>query len=144
MPGPNLWRSTRVLHIQGREFGGHPWRGPARPDRRRASPAALLLRLYIKRDLWEDQRNSVAKMKRTSAPAKPAPAPADEIMNMSSLALYLRCDKATIYRLLKRKQIPAFRLGSDWRFFRSAIDEWIAQHEITNPAPTRGRKPKVS
>jgi hypothetical protein len=39
---------------------------------------------------------------------------------------------------------PAFRIGSDWRFFRSAIDQWIVQHEITNPPVTRGHKSKVS
>jgi excisionase family DNA binding protein len=65
-------------------------------------------------------------------------------MTVSALADYLGCSQSMIYRLLKRKEIPAFRLGSDWRFFRSAIDEWIAQHEVTNPAPTRGRKSKVS
>jgi excisionase family DNA binding protein len=55
-------------------------------------------------------------------------------MAVPNLAQFLRCDKATIYRLLKKKQMPAFRLGSEWRFFRSTIDERIAQHETTNPA----------
>jgi excisionase family DNA binding protein len=87
-------------------------------------------------------------MKRTSAPAKPAPA--EEIMTVGSLARYLHCHQVTIYRLVKERKIPAFKLSgglrshSDWRFFRSAIDEWIEQHEVTNPAPTRGRKPKLS
>lgn len=31
---------------------------------------------------------------------------------------------ATIYKLLKRHQIPAFRIGSDWRFRIEAIDRW--------------------
>jgi excisionase family DNA binding protein len=83
-------------------------------------------------------------MKKISAPAKPAPAPADEIMTVASLARYLRCDKATIYRLQKKKQMPAFRLGSDWRFSRSAIDEWIATQYDTNPPVTKGRKSKAS
>jgi excisionase family DNA binding protein len=60
------------------------------------------------------------KMKKMSTPAKPASAPADEIMTVLTLARYLRCDKTTIYKLLKKKQIPAFRIGSgpisDWRF----------------------------
>ena len=47
----------------------------ARPDHP-SSPAAPLLRLYIKRDLWEDQRSRCPEMKRASALAKPAPAPA--------------------------------------------------------------------
>ena len=65
-------------------------------------------------------------------------------MTSASLASYLRCNQSTIYRLLKKKQIPAFRLGSDWRFFRSAIDDWIAGLRVTNPPVTRGRKSKVS
>jgi excisionase family DNA binding protein len=90
-------------------------------------------------------------MKKISAPAKPTPAPAEEIMNVSALARYLRCQRGIIYRLLKRNEIPAFKLGSDWRFSRSAIDEWIATLYVINPPVTRGsgreargRKSKVS
>jgi excisionase family DNA binding protein len=57
------------------------------------------------------------KMKRISAPAKPAAAPVDEIMTVSGLARHLHCHPGPIYRLLKTKQIPAFRIGSDWCFF---------------------------
>jgi excisionase family DNA binding protein len=56
-------------------------------------------------------------------------------MTVPTLALYLRCSRSFIYRLLTTKQIPAFKFGSEpsseWRFLRSAIDQWIAQHEIT-------------
>jgi hypothetical protein len=47
--------------------------------------------------------------------------------------------------------MPAFRVGSDWRFRRSDINEWIARQHDTNPPVTRGsgreargRKSKVS
>jgi excisionase family DNA binding protein len=83
-------------------------------------------------------------MKRTSTPAKPAPAPADEIMNVSALVRYLRFQRGIIYRLLKRNEIPAFKLGSDWRFSRSAIDEWIATLYVISPPVTRGGKSKAS
>jgi hypothetical protein len=33
------------------------------------------------------------------------------------------------YRLLKRNQIPAFRIGTDWRFNIEAIDHWRLQQE---------------
>ena len=69
----------------------------------------------------------------------------EEIMTVRSLALYLRCTPSTVYRLLRERKIPAFRLGSDWRFFRSAIDAWIASlYETTKPEPTRRRKSKLS
>ncbi len=83
-------------------------------------------------------------MKRISAPAKPARAPVEKIMTIHSLARYLSCHQGTIYRLLKEQQIPAFKLGSDWRFLRSAIDEWIAGQYETNSPVTRVRKSKVS
>jgi excisionase family DNA binding protein len=114
----------------------------ARPDRS-ASPGALLLRLYSKGELWENQRIRCLKMKRISAPAKPAPARADEIMTVPTLALYLHCHTGTVYRLLKQRKIPAFRVGSDWRFSRSAIDDWIGHQEISFPSAGRGSKPKV-
>jgi excisionase family DNA binding protein len=85
-------------------------------------------------------------MKRITAPAKPGPLRADEIMTVSALARYLDCSPSLIYhRLLKKKQIPAFKLGGTWRFSRSDIDEWIARlHDTTNPPLTRGPKPKLS
>ena len=69
-------------------------------------------------------------------------------MTVASLARYLHCHTSTIYRLLKAKQIPGFKLSgglrSDWRFFRSDINEWITKLHDTTPPDTRGRKSKVS
>jgi excisionase family DNA binding protein len=63
----------------------------------------------------------------------------DEVMTVPTLAEFLHCDPSTIYRLLKKKQIPAFKIGSDYRFFRPAIDEWIARQYDTNSLVTRRR-----
>ena len=46
------------------------------------------------------------------------------IMTVEDVAEYLQVHPSTIYRLLKRKRIPAFKLGSDWRFNRESIDRW--------------------
>jgi excisionase family DNA binding protein len=51
-----------------------------------------------------------------------------EIMTVSSLAGYLRCHPSTVYRLLKERKIPAFKVGSDWRFQRAQIDQWIQKN----------------
>jgi excisionase family DNA binding protein len=48
----------------------------------------------------------------------------DEVMTANEVTEYLRIHRTTFYRLLKRKEIPAFRMGSDWRFSRQAIDRW--------------------
>jgi len=48
----------------------------------------------------------------------------DKVLTVTALAEYLRVHRTTIYRLLKARKMPAFRIGSDWRFNREQIDEW--------------------
>ena len=55
-------------------------------------------------------------------PDKPAPHPS--VMTVMELSEYLRVHRTTIYRLLETGKIPHFRIGSDYRFQRDAIDEW--------------------
>ena len=50
-----------------------------------------------------------------------------EVMTMREVCAYLRLSRSTIYKLLKRNQIPAFHIGSDWRFNIEAIDHWRLQ-----------------
>jgi excisionase family DNA binding protein len=56
----------------------------------------------------------------------------DQILTVPMLAEYLLCHPSTIYRLLKNKRIPGFRVGSDWRFRRSAIDQWLNKATISS------------
>lgn len=49
---------------------------------------------------------------------------ATKVLTVKELSDYLRVHPSTIYRLLKRGQIPGFKLGSDWRFNIEAIDRW--------------------
>ena len=51
------------------------------------------------------------------------------ILTLENVAEYLRVHPSTIYRLLKKKQLPAFKLGHDWRFNRESIDRWRADAE---------------
>lgn len=50
------------------------------------------------------------------------------LVTVKELSTYLRVHSSTIYRLLKRGEIPGFKLGSDWRFSLEAIDRW-RQHQ---------------
>ncbi len=47
-----------------------------------------------------------------------------KVLTVNELAEYLRVHRSTLYRLLKKQQLPAFRIGSDWRFNVEAIDRW--------------------
>lgn len=55
----------------------------------------------------------------------------DDILTVPMLARYLRCHPSTIYRLLKRREIPAFKIGSDWRFQRPVIENWLRKSTIS-------------
>ena len=46
------------------------------------------------------------------------------LVTVRELSNYLRVHPSTIYRLLKRGDLPALKLGSDWRFNLEAIDRW--------------------
>ncbi|HUN58338.1 MAG TPA: helix-turn-helix domain-containing protein [Candidatus Binataceae bacterium] len=51
------------------------------------------------------------------------------VLTLEEVAGYLRVHPSTIYRLLKKKKLPAFKVGSDWRFNLESIDRWRAEAE---------------
>lgn len=62
--------------------------------------------------------------------------PDSAVMTVKEVAQYLRVHYSTIYRLLKRNELPAFRIGSDWRFTKGNIDAWRkTQEEKQCPKP---------
>lgn len=44
---------------------------------------------------------------------------------MSEVASLLKVHPNTVYRLARRGRLPAFKAGTDWRFRRSAVEEWM-------------------
>jgi len=52
------------------------------------------------------------------------PAAEPKVMTVKELCDYLRIHQSTVYRLLKRRQLPGFKVGSDWRFSLETIDQW--------------------
>lgn len=49
------------------------------------------------------------------------------VMTLAEVAQYLRVHPSTIYRLLKDRRLPGFKLGRDWRFSRDQIDVWCKE-----------------
>jgi excisionase family DNA binding protein len=91
-------------------------------------------------------------------------APYSEIMTLRDVAHYLDCHPFTIGHLARQRVIPAFRLGSDWRFRRSDLEKWIDGETVVvseiepekelrkgnalklrkpRPSPHRAKKPGV-
>ena len=59
------------------------------------------------------------------------------LMTTKELSKYLQLDRMTIYKLLKSGDIPANRVGHQWRFFRSDIDDWIRSKQVRPGSPER-------
>ncbi len=48
-----------------------------------------------------------------------------KVLTIPEVSEYLRVSRQTIYRMLKRGDIPAFRIGGDWRFNIEDLGHWI-------------------
>ncbi len=55
-----------------------------------------------------------------------------KVMTVREVADYLHVHPTTIYRLVRRNQIPAFHVGSDWRFNIEEIDRWRLEQQNFN------------
>jgi excisionase family DNA binding protein len=49
------------------------------------------------------------------------------------LSDYLRVHPSTIYKLLRRGELPGFRIGTDWRFNAEVIDRWCLERNMKGP-----------
>ena len=54
-----------------------------------------------------------------------------QIMNIKELADYLGIGRTTIYNLIKKKKIPAAKIGKQYRFSRDVVDSWLKDKIIT-------------
>lgn len=65
----------------------------------------------------------------------------DTVRSMSSIRLLtireisqiLKMSTQTIYKMIESGQIPAIKIGAQWRFDEEKILEWIRQHETNMP-----------
>ncbi len=46
-------------------------------------------------------------------------------MTLAEAAEYLRVPAETLKALAEKDSIPARKIGSEWRFFKSALQEWL-------------------
>ena len=51
------------------------------------------------------------------------------LLTVKELCNYLKVNRSTVYRLLKTGELPALRVGSDWRFNVEEIDRWRVERE---------------
>lgn len=54
-----------------------------------------------------------------------------EILNLQEVCELLSVSEKTMLKLLKEENIPARKIGREWRFSREAIIKWIAKGDST-------------
>lgn len=47
------------------------------------------------------------------------------VMDISEISVYLGIGKTKIHQLIKARKIPASKIGKQYRFLKSVIDEWL-------------------
>lgn len=49
----------------------------------------------------------------------------DDILTISDVVHLLKVAETTVYGLVQKGDVPAFKVGGQWRSRRTAIDSWI-------------------
>jgi excisionase family DNA binding protein len=49
----------------------------------------------------------------------------DKWLTIDELADYLKMGRTKLYRMAQKADIPASKIGNQWRFDREEIDEWM-------------------
>lgn len=62
-----------------------------------------------------------------------------DILTAKEVAEYLNLHPLTVHRYAREGKIPAFKIGSDWRFHMKYLEKWIKQKLIYN---LRGKEKK--
>ncbi|HEV8677188.1 MAG TPA: response regulator [Methylomirabilota bacterium] len=56
---------------------------------------------------------------------------AHEVLTIRDVAAYLKLPVSTVYRLAERRELPGHKVGRQWRFHKSILDDWFRQHAAT-------------
>ena len=65
-----------------------------------------------------------------AAPVREAEWP--EVLTLAEAAAYLRVPEAEVVRMVGPRGLPGRLIGSEWRFSKTALDQWLR----TPPAPS--------
>jgi len=64
-----------------------------------------------------------------------------EILTTKEVADYLNIHPLTVHKYAREGKIPAFKIGTDWRFHKKYIERWIREKLDYN---LRDKKLKIS
>lgn len=56
----------------------------------------------------------------------------DKWLTINQIAEYLQMSVSSIYKMAQAGEIPASKVGRQWRFKKSLIDKWIEDKSVLN------------
>jgi excisionase family DNA binding protein len=69
-------------------------------------------------------------LRKHEVPLRDSTLEAAPVLTVQDVAEYLHVHQSTIYRLIKTRHLPAYKVGRDWRFNRKSIERWCADAEL--------------
>ena len=55
-----------------------------------------------------------------------------ELLTAAETCRYHKLTPRTLYRYVQDRHMPAFKLGKEWRFVRSDLEQWIRRRRSTH------------
>lgn len=49
----------------------------------------------------------------------------ESLLTLKQIVKYLQLSSSSVYSLVQNNKIPAYKVGKQWRFKKSEIDEWL-------------------
>ena len=66
-----------------------------------------------------------------------------EIMTAKDVADYLNLHPLTVHKYAREGKIPAFKIGTDWRFHKKYIERWIREKLSSNNLSSKEQKKRA-
>ena len=54
----------------------------------------------------------------------------DELMTTRDVMAFLNFSRTKIWELVQHEQLPAFKLGGDYRYRRSEVTQWLERYRV--------------
>ena len=67
----------------------------------------------------------------------------DEMLTAKEIQEMLQVDRSTIYRMADRGDLPAVKVGRQWRFPRESVESWLDAQTPATAASVTASKPSV-
>ena len=64
-----------------------------------------------------------------------------QLMNLANAALILQVSKRTLLRMIQQKEVPAFKVGGQWRFRQAQLKNWLDEKEREAAQACAGEEP---